>query len=235
MGKERVLPTVDQFPTFVDTLSWLTKEACRCIWYLPEKRKYNSLGITPEFNQSALKMARNISKADPLAVMAHKVLAEIAEQSCCGQWHRNDIWGLDLKEKLAARWQSNHYKVVHAGELPPNGHPKPGKDGRRSAIEADKRNRIEYAEQLRGKGYTEREIREAAFNIDEESQDSSAVPSMNEDSIQHESQSQRSTIQAAPEPSSTFRPFPTPILRGLLLIVKLTLHQASSQVSGGPL
>lgn len=101
-----MLPTVDQFPTFADTLSWLKKRACQCIWYLPDKKRCCFVRITDEVNQSALHLAEGISKGSPLTKTAHQVLANIAEQSCCARHHRNKMWGSGLAEQLAVRWQN---------------------------------------------------------------------------------------------------------------------------------
>jgi T5orf172 domain len=101
-----VPPTVDQFPTFAETLSWLTKKACKCIWYLPDKKRCCFVRITDEVNQSALHLAEGISKAGTLTKTAYQVLADIAEQSCCARHHRNKMWGSGMAQELAARWQN---------------------------------------------------------------------------------------------------------------------------------
>jgi hypothetical protein len=82
---------------------------------------------------------------------------------CCGRWNAVNKW-------------CHHYKIHHAGQLPPDGPPKHGDDNRRSAGEANESNWIEYCNLLRAKGYRETEI--------------SAVSTIDEDSIQHGSQSQ---------------------------------------------
>lgn len=120
-----VLPTVDQFPTFADTLSWLTKRACQCIWYLPDKERCCLVGITNEVNQSVLHLAKGIPKASRLTKSAHQVLADIAEQSCCARHHRNKMWGSGLAQELAARWQNEiqftllvpNYKIAQTVKL----------------------------------------------------------------------------------------------------------------------
>ena len=101
-----VLPTVDQFPTFANTLLWLTKRARQCIWYLPDKKRCCRIPISYEANQSALHLVEGISKAGSLMQTALEVLASIAEQSCCAQHHRDKIWGSDLAQDLAVRWQN---------------------------------------------------------------------------------------------------------------------------------
>ena len=105
MGKT-VRPTVDQFPTFAEALLWLTNGACRCIWYLPDKKRCCSVGITDKANQSAFHLAEGISKAGPLTEKTPQVLADIAVQSCCGRQHRDPMWGSGLAQELAVRWQN---------------------------------------------------------------------------------------------------------------------------------
>jgi hypothetical protein len=115
-----VEPTVDQFPTFADTLSWLTERACRCIWYLPNKERCCRVRITDEVNQSVLHLAKGISEASPLTKTAHQVLANIAEQSCCARHHRNKMWGSDLAQKLAVRWQNEIQVTVKLESVSPS-------------------------------------------------------------------------------------------------------------------
>jgi hypothetical protein len=64
---------------------------------------------------------------------------------CCGRWNAYNKW-------------RHHYNIRHTGQLPPDGPPKHGDGNRRSAVEANKSNRIEYCQLLRAKGYTETEI-----------------------------------------------------------------------------
>lgn len=105
-GKMTVLPTINQFPPFADTLLWLTNRACRCIWYLPDKERCCFIGITDEVNQSALHLAKEILKAGAPTNRALQVLADIAQQSCCARHHRNKMWGSGLAQELAIRWQN---------------------------------------------------------------------------------------------------------------------------------
>lgn len=106
MGRP-VLPTVEQFPRFDETRSWLHEDVRQCIWYLPDKGRYCGIGITPEANRTAADLADSLSltATSVPATNEGQVLADIAEQCCCGRYHRNKIWGSDLADKLARRWQ----------------------------------------------------------------------------------------------------------------------------------
>ena len=99
-----VLPTVDQFPTFANTFSWLKENLCKCIWYLPNKKRFCSVQLTGEANKSALHLAESISKASTVTTGVLQVLAHLAEHSCCARHHSNKIWGSGLADELAVRW-----------------------------------------------------------------------------------------------------------------------------------
>lgn len=100
------MPTVDQFPTFADTESWLREEACQCIWYLPERKRCCKVGITNEYNKAALDLVNTISDSSLSLQEVLPILADIAEKCCCGRHHRNKIWGSHMNFHLASRWQN---------------------------------------------------------------------------------------------------------------------------------
>lgn len=100
------MPTVDQFPSFADTKSWLMKEACQCIWYLPNKERCCLVGINNEYNEAALDLVKTILDTTLSTEKELLLLADIAEKCCCGRHHRNKIWGSGLSLQLARRWQS---------------------------------------------------------------------------------------------------------------------------------
>jgi hypothetical protein len=102
----KVMPTVDQFPTFADTKSWLMKETCQCIWYLPDKKRCCMVGITDEYNKAALDQVKAISDTSLSVKEELLILAEIAEKCCCSRHHSNKIWGSNLNSQLASRWQN---------------------------------------------------------------------------------------------------------------------------------
>ena len=108
-------PTVDQFPSFVKTLSWLKDGACRCIWYLPNKGRCCSKGIDVDANQSMLSLAKSVFRACPLTRVTQVKLVQVAENSCCDQYHCNRIHGNELSQRLALRWLQD---LRTAGSIP---------------------------------------------------------------------------------------------------------------------
>ena len=102
----KVMPSLDQFPTFADTKSWLEEEACQCIWYLPDKKRCCKLGITEGYNKAALDLVKTISETSLSLQEVIPILAEIAEKCCCGHYHRNKIEGSQMNIQLASRWQN---------------------------------------------------------------------------------------------------------------------------------
>ncbi|KAI1626125.1 hypothetical protein EDD37DRAFT_331062 [Exophiala viscosa] len=103
-----VSPTVDEFPTFAQTLSWLRTGSLKCIWYLPDpkKRRLCSIPIDPGDNQWAKQSAESLSNASPQTKETLQLLADIAAQSCCYRCHRNKIRRSGLAKKLATRWRN---------------------------------------------------------------------------------------------------------------------------------
>jgi hypothetical protein len=102
------LPTVDQFPTFDQVLSWLDEGARHCIWYLPYTEQCCSRQIAKDHNEKALMLIDMFMEESeehfPSMSDALEMLEMIAEHSCCAQWHRNKISGSGLAQKLAIRW-----------------------------------------------------------------------------------------------------------------------------------
>jgi hypothetical protein len=101
-----VMPTVDQFPSFTDTHSWLAKTKYRCIWYLPDKKRCCFVGIKKENSEAALRLIETIVQLSLSPKEELQALADIAAQCCCGRHHRNRICGSGLALKLAGRWQA---------------------------------------------------------------------------------------------------------------------------------
>lgn len=106
------LPTVNQFPTFTDTRSWLRRGLCKCIWYLPDQGRCCKVGIQPNENQLALQLATKLFEMNPSTTESLQKLAEIAERCCCSRHHRNKIWGSNLANDLAIRWQSEIREIL---------------------------------------------------------------------------------------------------------------------------
>lgn len=98
------LPTVNQFPSFVSTVSFLSNDEYQCIWYLPNRKRCCRVPITGEDNQRAFQLANSVWKAPHLATSALQNLAQIAEICCCSRHHRNKIWGSGLAQELADLW-----------------------------------------------------------------------------------------------------------------------------------
>lgn len=92
--KMTVPPTIDQFPTFADTLLWLTRKARKCIWHLPDKKRYCKVENSDEADQSALHLAESIAKAGPLterALSRAKLLRSSPSQQNLGQRYGKGI------------------------------------------------------------------------------------------------------------------------------------------------
>ncbi|KIV98329.1 uncharacterized protein PV09_09828 [Verruconis gallopava] len=97
-----ILPTVQEFPTFEITYKWLVHKLSRCIWYLPNKRRYFLIQINEEESSLVLELVNKLIQGRSFTV---EKLAEIAERSCCTRHHRNKIWGSGLADSLAHQWQ----------------------------------------------------------------------------------------------------------------------------------
>ncbi|KAH6991554.1 hypothetical protein EDB82DRAFT_494162 [Fusarium venenatum] len=100
------IPTVDQLPSFIDTASYLANDRFQCIWYLPYKKRFCKVQITPKDNQRALQGAKGVWESRLAATSTLQDLATIAEDCCCARHHRNKIWGSGLAGELADRWQN---------------------------------------------------------------------------------------------------------------------------------
>lgn len=97
-----VQPSLQQFPSFADIRSRLTQRKCQCIWYLPDKKRYCLLHTEPSNIDFILELASQLDDRESCTL---RILADIAELSCCARHHRNKIWGSGLAKKLAHQWQ----------------------------------------------------------------------------------------------------------------------------------
>lgn len=102
--KMAVLPTVDDFPSFAETVLFLRKEALQCIWHLPNKSRYCMIKIPAADNATELQLAESILKSGSLTASTLENLLHIAEMCCCPRHHRNKIWGSPLRQQLANQW-----------------------------------------------------------------------------------------------------------------------------------
>lgn len=97
-----VRPDVRDFPSYVDTSSSTRSETRCCIWYLPDKQRFCQTQISKSDHGSILKLA---GKSNAQKSCEMRILAEIAELSCCARNHRNRMWGCGLARALAHRWR----------------------------------------------------------------------------------------------------------------------------------
>jgi hypothetical protein len=98
------LPTVYQFPSFMETEALMKNTAQQCIWYLPNKKRRCQVTIAAEDERKAAQLARYIRESGPTVASAFVIFAKIAELTCCVRHHRNKIYGSGLAQELANQW-----------------------------------------------------------------------------------------------------------------------------------
>jgi len=99
-----VLPKVNDFPSFQETIQYLRGSTNQCIWYLPNKERLCQVALAEEDRQRALDRATSVTSRIATASVRED-LEKLAEECCCGRHHRNKVYGTGLARDLATRWE----------------------------------------------------------------------------------------------------------------------------------
>lgn len=97
----RLIPSVDQFPSFQETL--LCPTGSTCIYYLPNQGRTCKLKVSAQDSAEARKLCKRFARQQGIR---RSDLEALALAHCCTRYHRQRIQDFQLLQPLIDRWQA---------------------------------------------------------------------------------------------------------------------------------